>query len=324
MTATRRLTPGIVRPGSDPREDVDYERGLIERIVERLRPDEGWASLPLVLLLTGTMAWSISDARWILGRDNLTSFLVWVALLAALWSYVSARLRLSPWLAQAIGCMIGAFVIFEAVGASLPGSRPGLAGWFQATASSVTQAYLDLTWRHHATTAQTGHFALLLGVLVWGTAQAAAYDVFGYRRTVNGVLLLGVVLVANMSLTRSDQFAALVAFSFAALLLLLLSHSADEREGWMRHRIWRGRDFEAPHIDVRFAGRRWSAGPHFRGEFRAAPRLRLWPGQPGSDRLQRPQRKEWGCSRGRRLRHDGGHQLQIPGSDAQRLHRPRR
>jgi transglutaminase-like putative cysteine protease len=249
MTATRRLTPDIVRPGSDPREDVDYEPGLIERIVERLRPEEGWASLPLVLLLTGTMAWSISDARWILGRDDLTSFLVWVALLAALWSYLSARLQLSPWLAQAVGCTIGAFVIFEAVGASLPGARPGLAGWFQATAGSVTQAYLDLTWRHHATTAQTGHFALLLGVLVWGTAQAAAYDVFGYRRTVNGVLLLGVVLVANMSLTRSDQFVALVAFSFAALLLLLLSHSADERDSWMRHRIWRGRDFEAPHID---------------------------------------------------------------------------
>src|ERR1035437_9756387 len=95
MTATRRLTPGIVRPGSDPREEVDYERGLIERIVERLRPDEGWASLPLVLLLAGTMAWSISDARWIVGRDDLTGFLVWVALLAALWSYVSARLQLS-------------------------------------------------------------------------------------------------------------------------------------------------------------------------------------------------------------------------------------
>jgi hypothetical protein len=249
MTAARRMAPANVRPGTDPREDVDYERSMFERIEHRLRPDEGWASVPLVLLLTGTMAWSIADARWILGRDDLTGFLVWVALLATLWSFFSARLQQSPWLAQALGCTIGAFVIIEAVGSTLPGARPGLVGWFQATAGSVTQAYLDLTWRHHSTTTQTGHFALLLGVLVWGTAQAAAYDIFGYRRTVNGVLLLGVVLVGNMSLTFGDQFVALVAFTFAALVLLLLAHSADEREGWMLHRIWRGRDFEAPHID---------------------------------------------------------------------------
>jgi transglutaminase-like putative cysteine protease len=232
-----------------PTNDFDDERTLAERILERLRPDEGWTSLALVLLLTGTMAWSISDARWILGSDQLTGFLVWTALVAALWGWLSARLRLSPWLAQALGCTIGAFVLIEAVGASLPGSRPGLSGWFGATADSVTQAYLDLTWRHQATTTQAGHFALLLGILVWATAQAASYDVFGYRRSINGVLVLGVVLVANMALTPNDQFVALVAFSGGALVLLLLSHATDERDGWLRHRIWRGRDFEAPRIE---------------------------------------------------------------------------
>ena len=213
-----------------------------------MRPDEGWVSLPLVLVLAGTMAWSISDARWILGRDELTSFLIWVALAAALWGYLSARLDLSPWLAQALGCIIGAFVLIEAVGASLPDATPGLAGWFHATANSVAQAYLDLTWRHLASTLQVGHFCLLLGILVWGTAQAASYDIFGYHRAVNGVLLLAVVLIANMALTNQDQLGGLVIFSAAALVLLLLAHAADERANWLRHRIWRGRDFEAPHL----------------------------------------------------------------------------
>lgn len=249
MTAARRVAPASLRPGSDPREYVEYERSALERFADLMRPDEGWISLPLVMFVVGTMAWSISDARWILGEDQLTGFLLWISLVAALWSYVAARLQLPPWLAQALGCTIGAFVVIEAVGMSMPGSRPGLAGWFQATAGSVTQAYLDLTWRHHATTTQTGHFALALGVLVWATAQAAAYDVFGYRRAINGVLLLGVVFVGNMALTPSDQFVALVAFSGAALMLLLLSHAADEREGWVRHRVWRGRDFEAPRIE---------------------------------------------------------------------------
>jgi transglutaminase-like putative cysteine protease len=52
-----------------------------------------------------------------------------------------------------------------------------------------------------------------------------------------------------MALTYNDQFGGLVVFSAAALVLLLLSHAADERSSWLRHRIWRGRDFETPHLE---------------------------------------------------------------------------
>ena len=243
--------PEIVRQRREPPSDDD-EWDPIGRVLDALRPDEGWASLPLALILCGAMAWSIANARWILGRDELTSFLIWVALAAALWSYLSARLGMSPWLAHALGCFIGAVVIIEAIGMIIPTANPSPGGWFHATANSVTQAYLDLTWRHQISTLQYGHFCLILGIVVWGTAQAAAYDVFGYHRSVNGVLLLAVVLIANMALTKNsdnqDQFVALVVFSAAALLLLLLAHAADERSSWLRHRIWRGRDFQAPHV----------------------------------------------------------------------------
>jgi hypothetical protein len=218
--------PEVYRPKGDRSGDADA--GVLGRVMERMRPDEGWLSLPLVLLLTGIMAWSVSDARWILGRNELTGFLIWLALAAALWGYVSARLDLSPWLAQTLGCVIGAFILIEAVGASLPNvAQPGLAGWFHATADSVVQAYLDLTWRHQVATTQVGHFMMILGVVVWGTAQAASYDIFGYNRSVNGVLLLSVVFIANMALTIQDQLGALVIFSAAALMLLLLAHAAD-------------------------------------------------------------------------------------------------
>jgi transglutaminase-like putative cysteine protease len=238
--------PDAYRHGGEGAGDDDSR--LLGRIAERMRPDEGWLSLPLVMLLAGTMAWSISDARWILGRNELTGFLIWVALAASLWGYLSARLDLSPWLAQALGCVIGAFVLIEAVGAALPDATPGLAGWFHATANSVTQAYLDLTWRHQVATSQVGHFCMFLGIVVWGTAQVASYDIFGYNRSVNGVLLLSVVLIGNMALTAQEQLAALVVFSAAALILLLLAHAADERSNWLRHRIWRGHDFQAPHL----------------------------------------------------------------------------
>ncbi len=246
-----RAQPEVLRQRRD-QLSYDDEPGPVARAIVALRPDEGWVSLPLVLILCGAMAWTIANARWILGRDDLTSFLIWIALAAVAWSYLSARLGLSPWLGQALGCVIGAVVIIEAVGMVMPNAESSPVGWFQATANSVTQAYLDLTWRHQVSTLQFGHFCLVLGIIVWGTAQAAAYDVFGYHRSVNGVLLLAVVLIANMALTKNsdnqDQFVTLVVFSASALLLLLLAHAADERSGWQRHRIWRGRDFQAPHI----------------------------------------------------------------------------
>jgi transglutaminase-like putative cysteine protease len=233
--------PGARTGGAD-------EDNFVINLLNRLRPDEGWAALPLVMILAGTMAWSISDSRWILGHNELTAFLIYVAFGAAFWGYLSARLDMSPWLAHTLGAAIGAFVLIEVVGSVLPGAQPGLGGWFSATANSITQAYLDLTWRHQISTLQLGHFCLLLGIIVWGTAQAASYDVFGHHRAVNGVLLMSVLFIANMALTIEDQFYGLVIFSAAALLLLLMAHASDERTSWLRHRVWRGRDFQAPHL----------------------------------------------------------------------------
>lgn len=248
--------------GSMPRQPAgefrsrDWDRGfdepgLLGGLFERLRPDEGWLSLALVLVMAGTTAWSIADARWILGRDDLTSFVIWIGLAAVGWGYISSRVAVAPWVAQVTGAAVGAFVLIEVVGSVVPlppGATPGLAGWFQATAYSVAQAYLDLTWRHQISTTQYGHFCLIIGIVVWGTAQAAAYDVFGYHRAINGVLLMAVVLLANMALTEQDQFPALVLFSAVALLLILEGHAADERTNLQRHRIWRGGDLNGPRL----------------------------------------------------------------------------
>jgi LPXTG-motif cell wall-anchored protein len=247
MAASTWLPQSPAQDGSE-HDLASMNTRPLPKALARFRPDEGWVSIPLVAVLAFTMAWSIADARWVLGRDDLSSYLIWLGLAGALWGYLSARMNLPPWLAHTIGAVVGAFVVIEVVGSSLPGAAPGLVGWFNATGVSVTQAYLDLTWRHQVTTTQYGHYEVVLGILVWGTAQAASYDTFGYHRSVNGVLLLAVILVANMSLTLHDQYPALVLFSAAALLLLLQSHAADERSSWLRHRIWRARDFEGPHL----------------------------------------------------------------------------
>ena len=250
---TEMATSLWLRPTGDAHErrdpDASWDEGnVVTRAVARLAPDEGYAALGLVLLLAGLTAWSIADSRWILGRDDLTKFLIWIGLGGAAWGYVGSRLPIPAWLAQVLGAVIGAIIVVEVVGSLMPGATPTFQGWLTAAARSVAQAYLDLTWRHHISTLQYGHFCLILGILVWGTAQTASFDVFGHHRAMNGVILLGVVFLANMSLTVQDQFRALVLFSGGALGLLLFTHAADERASWLRHRIWRGNDFQAPHV----------------------------------------------------------------------------
>lgn len=263
------------------------EPGILGRLVERLRPDEGWLSLALVLMMAGTTAWSIADARWILGRDDLTSFVIWIGLAAVVWGYISSRVEVAPWLAQVTGAAVGAFVLIEVVGSVVPlppGATPGLAGWFQATASSVAQAYLDLTWRHQISTTQYGHFCLIIGIVVWGTAQAASFDVFGYHRAINGVLLMAVVLLANMALTDQNQFPALVLFSAAAMVLLLQAHAADERTTLQRHRIWRGGDLNGPRLQggLSFASAAICGALILTTVASSAPLANAWSGFSGS------------------------------------------
>ena len=46
-----------------------------------------------------------------------------------------------------------------------------------------------------------------------GDVEFAAYAVFGHRRPLNAVVVVGLLLVANMSLTVNDQLLYLVLFS---------------------------------------------------------------------------------------------------------------
>ena len=56
-----------------------------------LAPAEGWLTLGLVLLMCLTLAWSLDDARWVLGRDEYLDFLRAAPRSAASWSGSSAR-----------------------------------------------------------------------------------------------------------------------------------------------------------------------------------------------------------------------------------------
>jgi len=199
-------------------------------------PAEGWISLFLVAVMAVAVAWSLDDAALVLGQRSWTDFLAWVSLGGLAVGFIGAKARWSRPVAHLIGAAFAALVVPLIIGTILaPTGSP--AAQYQATAASTLDAVLDLAVTHLPVTRQTGHYLLVLGLLCWANGQFAASSVFRGGRPIGPIIVLGTVLVANMSATMHDQIWFLVLFSMAGLFLLTRLHALDERATWVRRRI---------------------------------------------------------------------------------------
>jgi len=202
-----------------------------------LAPAEGWLTLGLVLLVCLTMAWTIDDARWVLGRPEYLDLLVLTAAGGVLAGFIGAKVGWGRWLTYLIGCVFAALIVPLLTGlVKFPGGA-SLHDLYQATAASVVTAYFDIAVRNLSATPEFLHYIFSLGILVWATSMFASYAVFGHRRPLNGVIVVGVILVGSMALNVNDQLPYLVLYSVASLLLLIRTHVFDEQSEWLRRRI---------------------------------------------------------------------------------------
>ncbi len=199
-------------------------------------PAEGWLSVGLVLIMCVTMAWAIDDVAPVMGRGAFTDFLTWAAIVGVLVGFVGPKLGLGRWRTYLVGAIVGALLVPWLVGAHLE-SDGSIAGRFLATAESAVTAYYELVLAGNSFTNQYGHHLWVIGLLVFATSLFAAYATFGHRRPLNAVVIIGVSLVINMSLTTNDQLGYMVLYSAAAMFLLIRFHALDEQAEWFRRRI---------------------------------------------------------------------------------------
>ena len=199
-------------------------------------PAEGWTSLLLLALMAALIGWSIDDARWVLGNQRLTDFLLLAGVGGVLVGFATAKAGWSRLPAHLAGVLVGVAVLLVAVGSALAPGEDWLAQ-AATTAESVRTTWIHLVILRRTATTEIAHFLLVLGCLCWATGQHAGYTAIAHRRPVSAVLIPGAVLLANVSLTVRDQFAVLVLFSVAGLLLIVRLHVLDEQRAWLRHRI---------------------------------------------------------------------------------------
>ena len=200
------------------------------------RPEEGWLTLVLVSLLIVIVASAVDDPAWVNGRGKLTDGLALLGMLGVAVGFIGPKVGWSRWTTHLVGALFAGLLIPILVGWSAL-SNPSIGVAFHETAHQSIEAYLDLAWRNREFTTQELHYVLVLGILIWGTGQFASYAVFGHRRPLNAVIMTGIVLLANMSMTSRQELPYLVVFTAVSLFLLIQMHAFDERATWIRRRI---------------------------------------------------------------------------------------
>jgi transglutaminase-like putative cysteine protease len=202
-----------------------------------LAPAEGWLTLGLVMVMGLALAWAIDDARWVLGRPEYLDMLVFTAIGGVLAGFIGPKVGWGRWLTYFIGAVFAALIVPILVGLVALPAGTSIHDLYHLTATSVVQAYIDLAILNLSATSQYLHYIFVLGILVWATMMFASYAVFGHHRPLNAVIVVGVILVANMSFTYTPELQYLVLFSVASLFLLIRAHVFEEQGEWLRRRI---------------------------------------------------------------------------------------
>ena len=101
----------------------------------------------------------------------------------------------------------------------------------------MAAVWTDLVVLGLSRTNEIAHYHLVFGVLVWGAGMLAGFTVFGHRRPLDAVVVVGLAILANMAITDHDQLYLLVVFSAAALFLLIRTHVFEEEVTWARRKI---------------------------------------------------------------------------------------
>ena len=227
---------------------IEFPIPIPARLRERLAriptaPAEGWLTVLALATLLVAMAWAVDEPGWIGGNSARTDYLPNMALFGLAVGFAGAKAGWGRWTTHLVGALFAALVLpliagDLLLGDAVSGLAPVALGQrYVAAADASFEAWYDLAILDLSFTREWGHYVIAIGGLIWGTAQYAAYAVFGHRRPLDAVIAVGIVLLANMALTTRDQLHLMVLASLGGLMLLSRSHAFEEKATWIRRRI---------------------------------------------------------------------------------------
>ncbi|MGI8928760.1 MAG: transglutaminase TgpA family protein [Candidatus Limnocylindrales bacterium] len=199
-----------------------------------MTPREGWVSVISLSVMLVTVGIAIDDARWVgeIGGSSTSQsgFLPILGLFSVLVGAALAKSHYSRYAGHLIGAVIGAAFLLNAVATSIS-IAPSFEGRLQDLNLSVSR-WVEEVVVIGTRSYETSIFLIVLGALVWGAGQFAAYAVFRRHKPLPAVLLTGFMLMVNVGITVRDQYLHLVIFVAAALVLLIRLNLLDQAREW--------------------------------------------------------------------------------------------
>ena len=207
-----------------------------------LSPAEGWLTLVSAALMVVVFAISLIDAAWTGSAGGSQGFLLWLGLLGFAIGVIGAKVGWGRWRTHIVGALLGGLLLPLIMGGvelgDLRGWAPNDLALRLVEAHRVVNAvWNDLVVRGLSRTNEIAHYHLVFGVLVYGAGLLAGFTVFGHRRPLDAVVVVGLATLANMAITSRDQLWLLVVFSASALFLLIRTHVFEEEVTWARRKI---------------------------------------------------------------------------------------
>lgn len=207
-----------------------------------LSPAEGWLTLVSAALMVAVFAISLIEAAWTGSAGGSQGFLLWLGLLGFAIGVIGAKVGWGRWRTHVVGALLGGLLLPLVMGGVELGDQ---IGWSpREMADRLAEAYrvMAAVWNDFVVlglsrTNEIAHYHLVFGVLVYGAGLLAGFTVFGHRRPLDAVVVVGLATLANMAITEHNQLYLLVVFSASALFLLIRTHVFEEEVTWARRKI---------------------------------------------------------------------------------------
>ena len=227
------MTAGVVtggRLGGEPGRRIAFS------------PAEGWLTLVSAALMVAVFAISLIEAAWTGSAGGSQGFLLWLGLLGFAIGVVGAKVGWGRWRTHIVGALFGGLLLPLIMGGVELGDQIGWSPGEMADRLGEAHRVMAAVWNDFVVlglsrTNEIAHYHLVFGVLVYGAGLLAGFTVFGHRRPLDAVVVVGLATLANMAITEHNQLYLLVVFSASALFLLIRTHVFEEEVTWARRKI---------------------------------------------------------------------------------------
>lgn len=213
---------------------------VIRWLWNRFRPQEGWFSFFLLLLLVACLVGAVLEVEWV----PETAVLIPAALWGFLLGMLLAKRPLRPLFAWLLLTTYGLTLNILWLGQLVPPLWRWRAGWqpFSQYIRQNSALFADRvgSWTNAVfsggSSQETIVFALGLGLAAWFLTAYAAWSAYRQQQTLPVLMTMGMALAVNGYFGRANLYWA-VSFVGLATLLTAISHLTNLEQTWTQNRV---------------------------------------------------------------------------------------